>query len=110
MQDTAISGTQMLLGLGIGIFFLVFLILKTKVHAFLALIISAALTGIIGAMQAGSTLMQAQAKVEPEIINVIQAFILFFVAAPSVVRWILRQRRGEGDAGTTTISTSWAGS
>ncbi|MCB0626657.1 MAG: hypothetical protein KDC43_22755 [Saprospiraceae bacterium] len=50
MQDTAISGTQMLLGLGIGIFFLVFLILKTKVHAFLALIISAALTGIIGGM------------------------------------------------------------
>lgn len=49
MQET-VSGTQMLLGLGIGIFFLVFLILKTKVHAFLALIIAAALTGIIGGM------------------------------------------------------------
>ena len=49
MQET-VSGTQMLIGLGIGIFFLVFLILKTKVHAFLALIIAAALTGIIGGM------------------------------------------------------------
>ncbi|MBS1221329.1 MAG: gluconate permease, partial [Proteobacteria bacterium] len=49
MQET-VSGTQMLLGLGIGIFFLVFLILKTKVHAFLALIIAAALTGVIGGM------------------------------------------------------------
>lgn len=49
MQET-VSGTQMLLGLGIGIFVLVFLILKTKVHAFLALIIAAALTGIIGGM------------------------------------------------------------
>ncbi|MCU0808230.1 MAG: GntP family permease [Candidatus Contendobacter sp.] len=49
MQET-VSGTQMLLGLGIGIFVLVFLILKTKVHAFLALIIAAALTGVIGGM------------------------------------------------------------
>ncbi len=50
MRDNAISGTQMLLGLGSGILFRGFLILKTKVHAFWALIISAALTGIIGGM------------------------------------------------------------
>jgi gluconate:H+ symporter, GntP family len=47
-----VSGTQMLLGLGIGIAVLVFLILKTKIHAFLALIIAAALTGVIGGMAA----------------------------------------------------------
>lgn len=50
MPETTVSGTQMLVSLGIGIFFLVLLILKTKVHAFLALIISAALVGIIGGM------------------------------------------------------------
>lgn len=50
MQATAVSGTQLLIALGIGIFLLVFLILKTKVHAFLALIIAAAMTGIISGM------------------------------------------------------------
>lgn len=47
---------------------------------------------LIGALDAGSTAMQSRTNVEPEIINVIQAFILFFVAAPSVVRWLLRLR------------------
>ena len=50
MQETVVSGSQLLIALGIGIFLLVFLILKTKVHAFLALIIAAAMTGILGGM------------------------------------------------------------
>lgn len=49
-METAVSGTQLLIALGIGITLLVFLILKTKVHAFLALIIVAALIGIMGGM------------------------------------------------------------
>jgi GntP family gluconate:H+ symporter len=47
-----VSGAQMLVGLGIGVAVLVFLILKTRIHAFLALIIAAALTGITGGMPA----------------------------------------------------------
>ena len=50
MQATAVSGTQLLIALGIGIFFFFFLIFKTKVHAFLALIIAAATIGVIGGM------------------------------------------------------------
>ncbi len=46
----AVSGTQMLLALVIGIVVLVLLILKTKIHAFPALIIAAALIGLIGGM------------------------------------------------------------
>jgi GntP family gluconate:H+ symporter len=42
----------MLVGLGIGMVVLVFLILETKIHAFLALIVAASLTGIIGGMAA----------------------------------------------------------
>ncbi len=61
---------------------------------------------LIGAMDAGSTLMQSRTDVEPEIINVIQAFILFFVAAPSVVRWILRLRADGDDAGIG-LATGW---
>lgn len=44
------SGMQMIIGLVIGVIVLVFLILRTKIHAFPALIIAAALTGLIGGM------------------------------------------------------------
>lgn len=43
---------QMILGLVIGVFVLIFLVIKTKVHVFPALIIGAALTGLIGGMEA----------------------------------------------------------
>lgn len=45
-----VSGTQMIIGLIIGITLLILLVLKTKVHVFLALIIAASVTGIIGGM------------------------------------------------------------
>jgi simple sugar transport system permease protein len=61
---------------------------------------------LIGAMDAGSTLMQSRTDVEPEIIGVIQAFILFFVAAPSIVRWIIRIR-AEGDEPSVDLATGW---
>lgn len=47
-----ISGTQMLIGLFIGLVILILLILKTKIHVFLALIISACIIGLIGGMPA----------------------------------------------------------
>ncbi|WP_058485008.1 GntP family permease [Defluviitalea phaphyphila] len=47
------NGSQMILGLIIGIILLLVLILKTKVHPFLALIISAATIGLIGGMESG---------------------------------------------------------
>ena len=61
---------------------------------------------LIGAMDAGSTLMQSEANVEPEIINVIQACILFFIAAPHVVRAIARMRSADDDSGLS-ISAGW---
>ncbi len=64
---------------------------------------------LIGAMDAGSTLMQARTDVEPEVINVIQAFILFFVAAPSAVRWMLRLRNDTDDNGFE-LATGWGAS
>ncbi|AKL94393.1 gluconate permease GntP [Clostridium aceticum] len=51
-MELAVSGGQMVLGLVLGIILLLTLILKTKVHAFLALIISAAVTGLVGGMPA----------------------------------------------------------
>jgi simple sugar transport system permease protein len=62
---------------------------------------------LIGAMDAGSSRMQSVAKVEPEIISVIQACILFFIAAPSVVRYITRLREiGDAEDGVR-LSAGW---
>ena len=45
-----LSGERMLIGLGVGIALLIFLVLKTKIQAFLALIISTVVVGVIGGM------------------------------------------------------------
>ncbi|MCP4415792.1 MAG: ABC transporter permease [Chloroflexi bacterium] len=60
---------------------------------------------LVGAMQAGSSQMQFDADVAPQIIDVIQALILFFVSADVIVRWIIRSRATDG--GGVTISSGW---
>lgn len=45
-----LSGQRMLIGLAIGIIVLIFLVLKTKVQAFLALIICTVIVGVVGGM------------------------------------------------------------
>ncbi len=42
--------TQMLLGLGLGIIVMVLLVMKTKVHSFMALLIAALIAGLVGGM------------------------------------------------------------
>ncbi len=76
--------------------------LLAKTHPFG--VIPAAL--LVGAMNAGSSQMQFDAGVASQIIDVIQALILFFVAADVIVRWIIRQRRVEGEE-QLTLSTGW---
>lgn len=60
---------------------------------------------IVGAMKAGSSQMQFSAGVAKEITDVIQALILFFVAADMIVRWLLRIRAAEEEK--VTLSTGW---
>lgn len=62
---------------------------------------------LIGAMDAGTTEMQSRTDVEPEIISVIQAFILFFIAAPTVVRWIIRRRAEAADDERPQLAAGW---
>lgn len=57
---------------------------------------------LVGAMNAGASKMQFEADVAPEIIEVIQALILLFVAAPLIVRWLLRLRSDERGLRLTT--------
>ena len=58
-----------------------------------------------GAMDAGATRMQFNSGVPSEIIIVIQALILMFVAAEQIIRMVYRIR-GEGGLGQS-LSTGW---
>lgn len=50
METAAVSTSQMLIGLAIGIALLLILAMKTRVHVFVALILSALATGLIGGL------------------------------------------------------------
>jgi simple sugar transport system permease protein len=60
---------------------------------------------LVGAMKAGASQMQFSAGVAKEITDVIQALILFFVAADVIVRSLLRIRAGTEEK--ITLSTGW---
>ena len=61
---------------------------------------------LVGAMKAGASQMQFTANVAPEITDVIQALILFFVAADQIVRWILRSRAADREK--VILSSGWS--
>ncbi|HEX9016463.1 MAG TPA: ABC transporter permease, partial [Chloroflexota bacterium] len=51
---------------------------------------------LFGAMRNGATRMQFMTQVPADVISLIQALVLLFVAADAIVRWIYRIRaRGE---------------
>ena len=60
---------------------------------------------LVGAMKAGASQMQFSAGVAKEIMDVIQALILFFVAADMIVRKIFRMR-DEGEE-RIALTTGW---
>jgi simple sugar transport system permease protein len=60
---------------------------------------------LFGAMKAGAGHMQFNAGVSKEIVDVIQAMILFFVAADIFLRRIVRSRATDGE--TLSLSTGW---
>jgi ABC-type uncharacterized transport system permease subunit len=60
---------------------------------------------LVGAMKAGASEMQFSSGVAKEITDVIQALILFFVAADVIVRTLLRMRETGGEE--VKLSTGW---
>ena len=62
---------------------------------------------LFGALSSGGLAMQAAAGVPPELAQVLQALIVLFVAAPALVRALLRVK-AEGPAGTLQAK-GWAG-
>ena len=53
---------------------------------------------LFGGLSAGSTMMQFEAKVPQDIILIIQALVIFFVAAEEIVLWFVRRRQKEAIA------------
>ncbi len=64
---------------------------------------------LFGALRAGAGLMQVLANIPVEIVDVIQAIILLFLAADIVVRRIFRIRAAEALTDLETVTSSYAG-
>jgi simple sugar transport system permease protein len=65
---------------------------------------------LFGAMRAGAGLMQIEASIPPELIDVIQASILLFLVIGPVLTRVFRLRGVSGSLGATeTITRSYAG-
>ncbi len=62
---------------------------------------------MFGGLDAGGTKMQFDSGVSADIIQVIQALVLAFVAAPMIIRAIFRLRLAEGEAAGSVTSTGW---
>ncbi|MEM7030937.1 MAG: ABC transporter permease, partial [Chloroflexota bacterium] len=62
---------------------------------------------LFGAMDAGATRMQRLSGVPSEIIQVVQALILMFVAADQIIRVIYRLKAKRAEEADVTLSAGW---
>ncbi len=62
---------------------------------------------LIGAMNAGAAKMQFESGVPAEIIQVVQALVLAFVAAPEIIRLIYRYKPPEEEEEMAQLSSGW---
>jgi simple sugar transport system permease protein len=63
---------------------------------------------LFGTLRTGATRMQIAAQIPIDIITVLQAFILVFIAAPAIIRTIYRLRVPD-EAGESTFIRGWGG-
>lgn len=65
---------------------------------------------MFGALDGGASRMQFESGVAADIIQVIQALVLAFVAAPMIIRSLFRARWLSEAEGQATLTTGWGGS
>jgi simple sugar transport system permease protein len=61
---------------------------------------------LFGGLRAGATRMQFLSQIPVDIIAIIQALVLIFVAAPEIVRWLYRLRAPRADE-RVALATGW---
>jgi general nucleoside transport system permease protein len=62
---------------------------------------------LLGALDAGASQMQFDSGVSQDIIQVIQALVLAFVAAPLIIRQLYRIKRAPNELDSTVFSSGW---
>jgi simple sugar transport system permease protein len=62
---------------------------------------------LFGFLRAGGTRMQSIASIPIEIVSIVQAMVIIFIAAPAIVRAIYRLRERETDEGQIVFSRGW---
>ncbi|GAC1614104.1 MAG: ABC transporter permease [Candidatus Dormibacteraceae bacterium] len=50
---------------------------------------------LFGALHNGASFMQLQTQVSADLIAIVQASVIVFIAAPAIIRWLLRLRSGQ---------------
>jgi simple sugar transport system permease protein len=61
---------------------------------------------LFGTLRNGATRMQSIASIPIDIISIIQALVIVFIAAPAIVRWVYRVR-AKSDVETATFTRGW---
>lgn len=61
---------------------------------------------LFGTLRNGATRMQSIARIPIDIISIIQALVIVFIAAPAIVRWIYRVR-ARAEAGEAIFTRGW---
>ncbi len=61
---------------------------------------------LFGTLRNGATRMQSIASIPIDIISVVQALVIVFIAAPAIVRWIYRVK-AKSDLESTTFTRGW---
>jgi ABC-type uncharacterized transport system permease subunit len=64
---------------------------------------------LFGALRAGGVQMQAQTGTPIDVVTVIQALIVIFIAAPPLIRSIFRLRTARGRGAGATLAKGWNG-
>ncbi len=61
---------------------------------------------LFGTLRNGATRMQSMASIPVDIISIVQALVIVFIAAPAIVRWIYRVKV-KSDLDSTTFTRGW---
>jgi simple sugar transport system permease protein len=61
---------------------------------------------LFGTLRSGATRMQSVASIPIDIISVVQALVIVFIAAPDIVRWIYRVKTS-AETETATFTRGW---
>jgi simple sugar transport system permease protein len=64
---------------------------------------------LLGALDAGASRMQFDSGVAADIIQIIQALVLVFVAAPVIIRSLFRLPKPSDEVDATPLNTGWTG-